>query len=337
MPMKLSTMQRKTGGTGFRPIRREKPIVKLACIEGSAKDCAWEITAKRVTIGRDPNCDINIDDPGLSRTHAEIIRDGETLLFVDLGSLNGSLINGRRVSRRVLAAGDKIKIGDSAFLVIGEDPGEPFHWDENDPLIAKTISLDHFNGQLQGVASGPIKSTHRVRDRESREGLKIARLTKNLETIYRAGNAIISIQNPDEMLDQIAETLLGVYQDVERVCILLKGKNGISRFEPKIIKTRPDLPPGPFRLSRSILSKSVGEEMCILAGDAFDAMTTKRPYNKPLSFTPALKKCASLKGSQFDPEVIDALGRFLHKAMKGGLAQGMGNQQEKSQAIRLNG
>lgn len=551
MLMKLSTMQRKTAGTGFPTISREKPIVKLACIEGSAKDCAWEITAKRVTIGRDPNCDINIDDPGLSRTHAEIIRDGETLLFVDLGSLNGSLINGRRVSHRVLAAGDKVKIGDSAFLVIGEDPGEPFHWDENDPLIAKTISLDHFNGQLQGVASGPIKSTHRVRDRESREGLKIARLTKNLETIYRAGNAIISIQNPDEMLDQIAETLLGVYQDVERVCILLKGKNGISRFEPKIIKTRPDLPPGPFRLSRSILSKSVGEEMCILAGDAhsdqrflasksimsmkirsvmcapliskgsvlgaiyldnrkapncfdeddlallsalanqsavaienaqlfeevqkgyheailalmntvdakdsythghsqrtsryafgiaqemglsdldcrrikiaaelhdigkigvgdfilgkesllstmeyntiqahvlagetivkpirylrfalpmirhhhehydgtgypdqlkgdriplgariigaadaFDAMTTKRPYNKPLSFTRALKKCASLKGSQFDPEVIDALGRFLHKAMKGGLAQGMGNQQEKSQAIRLNG
>jgi hypothetical protein len=137
-----------------------------------------------------------------------------------------------------------------------------------DPFITTTISLDHLNSQLRGVVSGPDKAAGRIQGKDSEEGLKLAKLTKNLETIYRAGNAINSIQNLDEMLAQIADTLLAVYQDVERVCILMKGKNGSSRFEPKIIRTRPNVPSGPFRLSRSIVSKSVREEVCILAGDA---------------------------------------------------------------------
>ena len=242
--------------------------MRLVCIEGSAKDSIWEITGKRVTIGRDPNCDINIDDPGLSRTHAEIIREGDTLLFVDRGSLNGSLINGKRVSRRLLAAGDTVRIGESSFLVLAEYPVEPFHWVENDPLIAKTISLDHFNGQLKESVCDSGEGTRRTPGGDSKETLKIAKLTKNLETIYQTGNALNSIKNLDEMLDQVADTLLGVYREVERICILLRGKNGASRLEPKIIKTRPNVPSGPFRLSRSIVGKAVQEEICILAGDA---------------------------------------------------------------------
>ena len=242
--------------------------MKLVCIEGSAKDSIWEITRKRVIIGRDPNCDIHIDDPGLSRNHAEIIRDGDTLLFVDLGSLNGSMINGNPVSRHLLAAGDTVRIGESAFLVLGEDSGELFHWHENDPLITTAISLDQLNGQLKGAVYDPGKMTHRTPDRDSIESLKIAKLTKNLETIYQAGNRLNSIKNLDEMLDQVAVTLLSVYRDVERICILLREKNGVSRFEPRIIKTRPHISSGPFRLSRSIVGKAVQEAVCILAGDA---------------------------------------------------------------------
>jgi HD-GYP domain-containing protein (c-di-GMP phosphodiesterase class II) len=52
------------------------------------------------------------------------------------------------------------------------------------------------------------------------------------------------------------------------------------------------------------------------AADAFDAMTNQRPYNKPLSFNKALEKCLSLKRKQFDPDVIDALIRFVQKFKK---------------------
>jgi response regulator RpfG family c-di-GMP phosphodiesterase len=242
--------------------------VKLVCIEGTAKDSVWEITGRRLVIGRDPDCDINLDDPGLSRNHAEIICEGNAMVFVDQGSLNGSLINGRRVSRQALCSGDKIRIGDTTMQLVGKDPDQPIHWGESEPFITTSISADHFRSQLDRLISGPDKRVPRNPGGDSRERLKIVKLTKNLETLYQAGNAMNSIQNLDEMLDQIAGTLLTVYQGVERVCILLKGKNGGSRFEPKIVKTRPDVPSEPFRLSRSILSKSVREEVCLLAGDA---------------------------------------------------------------------
>jgi HD-GYP domain-containing protein (c-di-GMP phosphodiesterase class II) len=47
--------------------------------------------------------------------------------------------------------------------------------------------------------------------------------------------------------------------------------------------------------------------------DAFDAMTTKRPYNEPLSFEEALEEFESLKGKQFDPDVVNALVRFIKR------------------------
>jgi len=49
----------------------------------------------------------------------------------------------------------------------------------------------------------------------------------------------------------------------------------------------------------------------VQVADAFDAMTTQRPYNSPLSTKEALRKLKSLRGKQFDPDVVDALVRFL--------------------------
>jgi hypothetical protein len=242
--------------------------VKLVCIEGSAKDSVWEIKGRRMVIGRGADCDINLDDPELSRNHAEIICKGDTLIFVDQGSLNGSLINGHRVLRQALVSGDKIKIGDTTIQVVGKDRTQALRWEENDPFITSAISIDHFKSQLKKMVFAPSQTNKRTPGGDSEEHLKIVKLTKNLETLYRSGNAINSIQNLDEILDQIAGTMLAVYQDVERVCILLKGKQGVSRYEPKIIKTRPDVPAEPFRMSRSILAKSVREEVCLLAGDA---------------------------------------------------------------------
>jgi HD-GYP domain-containing protein (c-di-GMP phosphodiesterase class II) len=45
--------------------------------------------------------------------------------------------------------------------------------------------------------------------------------------------------------------------------------------------------------------------------DAFDAMTTQRPYNKPMPMKKALEKLKALKGKQFDPAAVDALKRFV--------------------------
>ena len=64
-----------------------------------------------VTIGRLPECAIVLTDPNASRRHAQIRRDGDTVVLVDLGSTNGTKVNGTRVREQRLTDGDTITIG----------------------------------------------------------------------------------------------------------------------------------------------------------------------------------------------------------------------------------
>jgi len=74
--------------------------------------------SKRVTtLGRSRECDIVIPDPNVSRTHAEIRHIGTDYFLVDLGSTNGSELNGREVKRQMLAPGDVIGLGTTQILV----------------------------------------------------------------------------------------------------------------------------------------------------------------------------------------------------------------------------
>ena len=62
-------------------------------------------------IGRSSGCDIVVDDPNVSRRHAEIRRMGEGYSLVDLGSTNGTEVNGQRVGETSLMNGDVIGVG----------------------------------------------------------------------------------------------------------------------------------------------------------------------------------------------------------------------------------
>ena len=62
-------------------------------------------------IGRSSGCDIVVDDPNVSRRHAEIRRLGEGYSLVDLGSTNGTEVNGQRVGETSLMNGDVIGVG----------------------------------------------------------------------------------------------------------------------------------------------------------------------------------------------------------------------------------
>ncbi len=64
-----------------------------------------------VSIGRHAECDVVLEDSNVSRRHAEVRRQGEEYVFVDLGSTNGSKVNGTRVKQQALTDGDEITLG----------------------------------------------------------------------------------------------------------------------------------------------------------------------------------------------------------------------------------
>ena len=72
------------------------------------------VGADGVTIGRSRQCDVTLDDPNVSRSHAEVRPRGGSWVLTDLGSTNGSRLNGRRIDgSEVLKPGDEIELGTS--------------------------------------------------------------------------------------------------------------------------------------------------------------------------------------------------------------------------------
>jgi pSer/pThr/pTyr-binding forkhead associated (FHA) protein len=75
-----------------------------------------------IVVGRGTDADLRINDPGVSRRHAEIRvdahgRSGIDVSVVDLGSTNGMLVNGRRVQQAALEDGATIKLGNTTMRV----------------------------------------------------------------------------------------------------------------------------------------------------------------------------------------------------------------------------
>ena len=68
-----------------------------------------------LTIGRLTECDIVLTDPNVSRRHAELHREGGDTVIVDLGSTNGTVVNGTPIRRKRLADGDEITVGSSVL------------------------------------------------------------------------------------------------------------------------------------------------------------------------------------------------------------------------------
>jgi hypothetical protein len=72
-----------------------------------------EIGETPLVIGRMPECDVALSDPNVSRRHAEVRRQGTGFVVVDLGSTNGTRVNGAQVKERLLNNGDEITVGAS--------------------------------------------------------------------------------------------------------------------------------------------------------------------------------------------------------------------------------
>ncbi len=72
---------------------------------------SFELSGDRLTIGRRPDSDVFLDDVTVSRDHALLVRRGSDFYLDDLGSLNGTYVNRRRIESQKLADGDELQVG----------------------------------------------------------------------------------------------------------------------------------------------------------------------------------------------------------------------------------
>lgn len=97
-----ATMEKPTAGSAAAPKAPEAPprppSSQQAVLDINGQ--RYALNADSVVLGRSAEADIPLDDPGVSRRHVEIMRDGTRAWAVDLGSTNGSYVNGQRVQGR---------------------------------------------------------------------------------------------------------------------------------------------------------------------------------------------------------------------------------------------
>src|SRR5690606_18783024 len=98
-------------------------------------------------------------DPKVSRVHARLVRQGEQWLIEDLGSRNGTLVNGERLTeRRALSFGDRVQLSPDTMLVFArEDPLEDrlLHRQKMEVIGQLAAGIAHdFNNLLNVIAAG---------------------------------------------------------------------------------------------------------------------------------------------------------------------------------------
>jgi len=96
----------------------------LVVVRGPGAGSRYLVDRDETAIGRHPDAHLLLDDVTVSRRHVTIHRVGRRYEVRDLGSLNGTYVNGERIEARLLVTGDELQVGRFKLLYIGSDGTE---------------------------------------------------------------------------------------------------------------------------------------------------------------------------------------------------------------------
>ncbi len=88
----------------------------LIVLSGRSVGKMFKLPQGEVTLGRSLDCDVRLDDEGVSRSHLKLTRDNDGFVLVDLDSTNGTYVNGSKIHRERLVDGDRVQVGSVTIL-----------------------------------------------------------------------------------------------------------------------------------------------------------------------------------------------------------------------------
>ncbi len=248
-------------------------LPSLFVIQGRDQGTKFELEEGLSGLGRDSSNPIQLHDTEVSRRHAEVRREGPVLTLTDLGSSNGTYVNGRRVASHDLSSGDRVQIGGTLMLFtgLGETPGDlsaqisivpPRAAGADGSRILRAMthqeSSQLFNPQPgDGASSGGASSPW------------LAGAQRNLQVMYRTALAVSQTLDIDQLLNRILQ-LIFEWVEADRGCILLHDAE-TKELAPKVRRTRAGIDPEEkLSISKTILDYVRTRNEGVLTSDARD-------------------------------------------------------------------
>jgi sigma-B regulation protein RsbU (phosphoserine phosphatase) len=209
-----------------------------------------------LAIGRSPRAQLTIDDPFASRLHAEMWTDGEACWLSDLGSSNGTYLNGGRVSGAMqVFPGDQVRIGETQLTV--EQAGEATR--------PATAPLPLHDSRASRELSALLASVQRAAGTQAPAAPPPARDLFAL--VSKAGVALLSPSGLDAVLPAILDLVFdGI--PAERAFLLLRDRDGGVKVRAASTRKGGRTGSTEVKISREVQRQVLEERRSLLSTDA---------------------------------------------------------------------
>jgi transcriptional regulator with GAF, ATPase, and Fis domain len=230
---------------------------RLVVLSGPLKDSTIPLSEGEVTIGREASNVVAITDPSVSRKHC-VVRGQEGKFQVrDLGSRNGTLVNGDATQEQWLKHGDEIAAGDSSFLFLLEAenpiPGPGRVEFEDSQRTAETTTLH------------PRDVVYLQPDRLLRELPATSQIARNLNALLKISRIVHAIRDLDDLQGQLLDLIFEVVP-AGRGAILLADKD-TQQFNSLFARTRQTGQAPLVKVSRTVARQVLEQGIAILGTD----------------------------------------------------------------------
>ncbi len=225
----------------------------------------FELIPGETSIGRHPECGIVVDAGAVSRYHAKIIGKADDFLVEDLGSRNGTFLNGQLLSKpEILREGDRIRISEVELV---------FHSGE-EPEFVKSDSVN-FGGTKFGIKMVDENETEqlssnsaKIEFRSSSDGLKmVATPEAKLAALMQINSNLSNALAVDEVLPKVLTSLFDIFPAADRGFVVMTDAQG--NIVPRWVKTRTKHDETEtICISRTIIREVMSSKEAILSLDA---------------------------------------------------------------------
>ncbi len=234
----------------------------LRVLRGENPGQSYPLTREAIVLGRNPNCDIVLPLPAVSRYHARIFRRGEDYYIEDLNSRNKTYLNDRIVDHpSKLNDNDRIRICDMEFVFHTYEGNQSTRERGREVSAQATIVEDEVS-----TSSSTVMSTLDVASSYSAARVVVNPAAK-LKALIAISQSLARAVTLQDVLPKVLDALFIIFPQAERGFILLKER-GTGKFVPRAAKQRRERAHQSMRISRTILQQVVEKKEAILSADA---------------------------------------------------------------------